>query len=116
MQFDEIKCTLLHKISYFICARVVKHAQNLLFISAVCTIYFSVSSKNLAFHIIFRKIRHFFVNSVHKTFGYTGTCQIFADIYKNIPQTGEVFHIYQVVHAFNYLKRGTLSPSLLPFR
>ena len=48
--------------------------------------------------------------------GYTGTCQIFADIYKNTPKTGKVFHTYQVAHAFIYLMRGTLSPSLLPFR
>ena len=30
--------------------------------------------------------------------GYTGMCQIFADIYKNIPQTGKVFHIYVIAN------------------
>ena len=45
----------------------MKHAQNLLFINAVCATYFSVSSKHLAFRIMFRKFRHFYVNSVHKT-------------------------------------------------
>ena len=96
MQLDEIKCTLLHKIPYFIFARVVKQAQNLLCINAVCAVYFSVSSKYFAFPIIFRMFRHFFALKVCIKHGISGTCQIFADIYKNIPQTGKVIHIYQM--------------------
>ena len=29
-----------------------------------------------------------------------GTCEIFADIYKNIPQTGKVIHIYHIYELF----------------
>ena len=45
MQLDEIKCTLLYTISYFIFARVEKQAQNLLLINAVSVYYLCVSSK-----------------------------------------------------------------------
>ena len=118
VSIDEIKCTLLHKISYFIRARVVKHAQNLLFINVVCAIYFSVSSKNVAFRIMFRKFRHFFVNNVHKTWHMAKRAPVrYLQIStRNMPQTDKEFHIYQVVRAYNYLIRRTSSPSILPFR
>ena len=102
MQLDEIKCTLLHKISNFSFSRVVKQAQNGLFINAVCAVYFSVSSKYFACRIIFCMSRHFFFFffffslKVCIKHGFTGTCQIFADIYKNRPQIGKVIDIYQV--------------------
>ena len=95
MQLDEIKCTLLHKISYFIFARVVNKLKldclsmpSVLFISA-----YLANSKYFA--LFFASLDIFFVNSVYKN-GFTGTCQIFAHIYKHNPQTGKVIRIYQV--------------------
>ena len=63
-------------------ARVVKQAQNWLFINAVCAIYFGVSSKPFAFRIIFRMFRHFSLTVCIKH-GFTGTWQTFADISNN---------------------------------
>ena len=104
VQLDEIKCALLHKISYLIFALFVKQAQNWLIFSAVCVIYFSVSNKYFAFRIMFRKFRHFSLTVCIKH-GFTGTCQIFADIYKNIPQTVKVILFRFVSVSFSLTKK-----------
>ena len=97
MQIDEIKCTLLHKISYFIFARVVKQGQNCSCLSILSMLFISAYLENIShFALFFASLEIFFSLTVCIKYGFTGTCQMFADIYKNIPQTGKVIHIYQV--------------------
>ena len=48
--------------------------------------------------------------------GFSCTCQIFADIYKKYHKQVMLFIFTRCIHAFNYLMRGILSPSLLPSR
>ena len=97
MQLDEIKCTLLHKIAYFIFARVVKRAQNWLFINAVCAIFFSAYLANIShFALFFASLDNFSLIVCIKH-GFTGM-------------------LTRCVHVFNYTMRKTLSSSLLPFR
>ena len=66
-------------------------------LSVLSVLFISAFLANiLHFTLFFAGLDIFFSLTVCVKHGFTGTCQIFVDIYKNIPQTGEVIQIYQV--------------------
>ena len=106
-QLDKINCTLRYKSSGCETLKLKIDCLSMLFVLFISAYMYLA---NISYFALFFTSVNIFSLTVCIKHGFTGSCQIFADIYKNIPEQLKLFIFTRCAHVFNYLMRKTLSP------